>query len=34
MMNEPFITAGVFWWGIPLLFPFIIQTDEEYAFSA
>lgn len=34
MMNEPFITAGVFWWGIPLLFPFIYQTDEEYAFSA
>lgn len=23
MMNEPFITAGVFWWGIPLLYPYI-----------
>lgn len=23
MMNEPFITAGVFWWGMPLLFPYM-----------
>ena len=23
LMNEPFITAGVFWWSVPLMFPFI-----------
>ena len=27
MMNEPFITSGVFWWSIPLLFPYISKND-------
>ena len=27
MMNEPFITAGVFWWSIPLLFPYISKIS-------
>lgn len=29
-MNEPFITAGVFWWSIPLLFPFIYKNSYAY----
>ncbi len=29
MMNEPFITAGVFWWCIPLLFPYIKNLDKN-----
>ena len=32
MMNEPFITAGVFWWGVPLLFPYINKKDGDYEF--
>lgn len=34
MMNEPFITAGIFWWGIPLLFPYIDKKDGDYEFFA
>lgn len=30
LMNEPFITAGVFWWCIPLLFPFIYKNSNAY----
>ena len=30
LMNEPFITAGVFWWSIPLLFPFIYKSSYAY----
>lgn len=33
MMNEPFITAGVFWWSMPLLFPYINNTDLSYEYS-
>lgn len=29
MMNEPFITAGVFWWSMPLLFSYICKTDTN-----
>lgn len=34
MTNEPFITAGVFWWGIPLLFSYINKKNKDYAFSS
>lgn len=33
MMNEPFITAGVFWWSIPLLFPYISKNNLRYEYS-
>ena len=29
-LNEPFITSGVFWWSIPLLFPFIYKNSNAY----
>lgn len=32
MMNEPFITAGVFWWGVPLLFPYINKKERDYEY--
>lgn len=28
MMNEPFITAGVFWWSMPILFSYINKTEQ------
>lgn len=33
MMNEPFITTGVFWWGIPLLYPYIHDINLRYEYT-